>query len=178
MAVKVLNEAELAEAAVSEPTGGVAGDDVAARRKAAFELYDRQSGGGSPDLDLTKAAAEDDVRREPLDSITVTGLSASGEPLEIEFGPPSGVSMTMRVAIMLGDENFNRTGVAMIRTLMCVRSVNGQKVTPITSKVEAQHLANILGDVLVDQLFMLYAENWSPANGGELQVLRKNKRVT
>ncbi len=126
-------------------------------------------------IDLTKAAAAaaPEIPPEQLDSVIVQTPAG-----EVEFGPPSGVSMTLRIAQMLGDSNGNRLYLAALRTLMCVRKIDGKPVTPVTSEVEAQYLANLLGDSTVDYLFTVYVENWPPPGKGELQVLRKNKRVT
>jgi hypothetical protein len=66
----------------------------------------------------------------------------------------------------------------MLRTLMCVRSIDGKPVTAVTSMVEAQYLANTLTDPVLDFLFTTYMDTWPPPAAGELQILRKNKRVT
>lgn len=157
---------------VELPTSGTAGDDVAARRAMLFEKFDRSEQGSDRVLDLEAATKESEAPREPIDSLVIQTPVGT-----IEFGPPAGVSLTMRIATMMGEANPNRLQSTMLRTLMSVRSVDGQKVTPITSMVEATYLANQLTDPVVDYLFLMLMDHWPPPRAGELQVLRKNKRV-
>lgn len=165
-------------APVVEPAGGTAGDDVAARRAALFRRFDESDrgaagGGGAAGIDLERATAAPTAPREHVESVVVQTPVG-----EIEFGPPSGVSLTMRIAVMMGEANPNRLQSSVLRVLMSVRSVDGQRVTPINTMVEAQYLANQLGDSVLDYLFGLTAEYWPPPGPSDLQVIRKSKRVT
>lgn len=169
MAVQVVDPSEIPN--VADPQAGTAGDDVLARRAALHALHDSQESSGK--IDLTRATAEPAPVREPIDFVTIQTPSG-----EIEFGPPPGVSLTMRIAMMTGEDTVNRLQSALLRTMMCVRKINGRIVTPITSMVEAQFLANQLGDPTLDFLFQTMNENWPPPARGELQVISKNKRVT
>jgi hypothetical protein len=137
-----------------------------------FEKFDR-SQEGAPGIDLAKMTEDRTPAAEPLDSIVLQ------TPIgEIEFGPPAGVSLTLRIAIMMGEENPNRIQNAMLRTLMSVRSIDGKHVSPVGSMVEAQALANMLGDGVLDFLYLTMVETWPPPKKADLQILRKNKRVT
>lgn len=157
---------------VTDPSSGTAGDDVAARRRMLFERFENSESGENR-LDLTAETSKPAVPVEKFESLTLQ------TPIgEIEFGPPSGISLTMRIATMMGESNPNRVTNAMLRTLMSVRSVNGRKVSPVTSMIEAQFLANELGDNILDFLFGTMAEYWPPPGPAELQVIRKSKRVS
>ena len=157
---------------VDEPTGGsVAGDDIASQRRAQFARFEQSESTGNM-LDLSAATRSPSAPREMLDSVVLQTPVG-----EIEFGPPSGVSLTMRIALMTGESNPNRVMNAMYRTLMCVRKIDGAAVTPITNDVEAQYLANKLTDPVLDYLFEVLRENWPAPDSKDLQVLRKNKRI-
>lgn len=156
---------------VPVPEAGAAGDDIMAKRREMFRRHEEADGAGK--IDLSKVTAQPAPVREPIESVIVQTPAG-----EVEFGPPPGVSLTLRLAQMLGESNPNRLYSAMLRTLMCVRKIDNKAVTPITSEVEAQYLANLLGDGVIDYLFSVMVETWPPPAAGELQVLRKNKRVT
>lgn len=155
---------------VVEPTSGIQGDDIAARRAALFQKFEQSAEAAGTAIDFDKTT---DGPVEQVDSIVLSTPRG-----EIEFGPPSGVSLTLRVATMMGEDNPNRIQSAMLRVLMSVRSIDGQPVAQITSMVGAQGLANRLGDPLLDYLYTVMLEYWPPYRRGDLQVLRKNKRIT
>lgn len=159
---------------IVEPVGGgLAGDDIATQRRAMFAKFDRTE----TEIDLEKVV-EDKLKaaeppREDFDSVEIqTPIGV------IDFGPPTGVSLTLRIAIMKGEDNANRMESAMLRTLMSIRSIDGKHVKPIGSLVEAQALANIVGDGLLDHLYLMMLENFPPPRKADLQILRKNKRGT
>ena len=159
---------------VTVPESGVAGDDIAMKRKELFAKFEASeavatSGGG---IDLAKMALEKTAPVEQVDSVVVQTPVG-----EIVFGPPAGISLTLRIANIMGEDNPNRVQSAMLRTLMSVRSIDGKPVSPINSQIEAQLLANMLGDRVLDYLYSTLNEIWPPPGKGELQVLRKNKRV-
>lgn len=160
---------------IVEPKSGIEGDDIAARRRALFAKFDQSAEAqtlGTLDPEHM-TGADREPPREEFETLTLQTPAGT-----IEFGPPSGVSITMRIAMMMGEDNPNRVQSAMLRTLMAVRSVNGQAVVPITSMVGAQALANLLGDSVLDYLFDVHREYWPPPRKGDLQILRKNKRVS
>ena len=160
---------------IVEPKSGIEGDDIAARRRALFAKFEQSAEAQSlGTLDPERLAGADrEPPREDVDSVTVKTPAGT-----IEFGPPSGVSLTLRLATMMGEDNPNRIQSAMLRTLMSVRSIDGQPVSPITSMVGAQALANLLGDHVLDFLYTTMLETWPPPRKGDLQILRKNKRVS
>jgi hypothetical protein len=168
MAVTVLTHPEDIEL----PSPGVAADDIIARRKALHALAEQRDAQASA-IDLTRETAEPVKPREPIDSVMIATPAG-----EVEFGPPPGISLTMRIASMMGETNPNRTTHAMLRTLMCVRSIDGKPVTPVTNMVEATHLSNMLGDGVLDFLYSVLVDNWPPPAPADLQVVRKNKRIS
>lgn len=157
---------------IEEPGSSTAGDDIATRRRLLHDKFERENS-AAPSLDLARATEVPEAPREPLASVLVSTPAG-----EILFGPPTGISLTMRIAMMLGEKNANRTQQICLRTLMCVQAIDGQRVDPITSEVEAQYLANMLGDGVMDFLFGVLHEYWPPPNKQDLRVLSKNKRVT
>ena len=162
---------------ISDPTTGVSGPgDIRERREALFRQHDMAS---APENTIDLAAAVEASldaefsQDEGLDFIMVDTPAG-----EVEFGPPSGVSVTLRIANIMGETNPNRLQMAMLRTVLAVRSIGGKRISPISNMVEAQYLANMLGDSVLDFLYVQLLENWPPPRKGVLQVLRKNKRGT
>lgn len=153
----------------AEPSEGVSGEDIMARRRALFAKYEESTAEGK--IDLEAATKQPEAPREQIESVLVKTPAG-----EIEFGPPPGVSITLRMAQMMGEKNPNRYYMVLLRTLMCVRKIDGKAVTPVTSEVEAQYLANLLGDDALNYLFEVLIENWPPPQPGDLQILKKSPR--
>lgn len=170
MPTVVINTSE--EPILEVPMGGTtAGDDLMAKRRAAFAKFEATE---TPTIDLDKISQ---LKAEPppeqLDSVVVK------TPIGIiEFGPPTGISTTLRIALMMGEDNPNRMQTAMLRTLMSIRTIDGSKISPINSMVEAQALANIVGDGVLDYLYGMLTEYFPAPRKADLQVLQKNKRIS
>ena len=96
--------------------------------------------------------------------------------LLVEFGPPRDVSLTMRIIKILGDNASSDLIGGVYRILLSVRSVNGKPVTPITNSIEAEKLANQLGDAGIDILVMVSKTHWKPIRLSQLPVIKKNQR--
>lgn len=110
----------------------------------------------------------DETPREDLDSVTLT-LPCG----EVEFGPPPGVSLTVRVATF---PDAPSRGNVLLRVLMCVRSIDGKPVRPLANMVDVQRLANIIGDQYLDVLAELYNQYWPPLSVRDLPTIKKNPR--
>ncbi len=152
-------------------------EDIKARRAAAHAIFE-QGEGSDRTIDLEKLASEEIEATKPKERVESLLIRApvNGAPAEIEFGPPSGISLSMRLATISGEKNPNRMELYLLRTLMHVRKINGDPVTPINSQVEATFLANMLGDDTLNFLFDTMLETWPPAGKGDLQILSKNLR--
>jgi len=106
--------------------------------------------------------------REDVDSVEVQlpcGL--------VEFGPPAGVSLTMRIATF---PDVTARSTMVLRVLMYVRAIDGKPMRAITNMTEAQRLANIIGDRYIDYLADLMTTYWPPINTADLPVIKKNLR--
>ncbi len=91
----------------------------------------------------------------------------------VEFGPPNGVSLTLRVATF---PDMPPRAVGLVQVLMCVRSIDGQAQRPLNNMVDVQKLANTLGDPAIDLLATLYTELWPPLSPSDLPTIKKNLR--
>lgn len=152
-------------AAPTDSTLSDAREATRAARAALAETVNEQKSAPAP----APAAQEHEVD-EDLESVEVQLPNG----LVVEFGPPSGISLTMKIIKLLGDAPDIATSV--YRILLCVRSVNGKPVTPITNTIEAEKLANQLGDVGIDILAMVSKAHWKPIRLAQLPVIKKNQR--
>lgn len=146
-------------------------EEIIEQRRRMFARADELSG-QQLNLSEVKPSSESHEAQEDIETIEVELPNGH----VVVFGPPSGISMTMRIALMFGAENPNRLTTTMMRTLFCVRSVDGRSVSPISNTVEAQALANILGDDGCDLLFDLLMATWPPPTTKSLKIIRKSAR--
>jgi hypothetical protein len=110
--------------------------------------------------------------REDLESIEFTLPNG----MQVVFGPPKGISLTYRIIAMM---NGIDTGVAhqrVLRSLLCVRSIDTVPVT-INNDIDANALANRIGDGGIELLNFYLNEYWPPLRRNELPMLKKNQRV-
>lgn len=94
----------------------------------------------------------------------------------VNFGPPSDISLTMRIIRLIGDQAAEALTNRVYRILLSVRSVDGVPVTPITNTIEADKLANRLGDAGLDVLSIVMLTYWKAARAKDLKILKKNQR--
>lgn len=92
------------------------------------------------------------------------------------FGPPKGMSLTMRVLQMFGTREASAQSVGVMRVLLCIQQIDGADVKPITNLIEATALANRIGDDAIDLLSLTYRQYWRPLQLAQLPVLKKNLR--
>jgi hypothetical protein len=93
----------------------------------------------------------------------------------VHFGPPEGIALQLRIAALLGDKLTSYTAHIM-RTLMCVRAIEGKVMTPIANGVDAQRVANLIGEDGVDLLGLALQTYWPPMTPADLKVVKKNLR--
>jgi hypothetical protein len=124
------------------------------------------------DVPAIDGPAEMPEPEEDLESVEVQLPNG----LVVEFGPPSDVSLTMRIIRVLGDSASSPVASAVYRILFSIRTVNGTAVTPITNSIEAEKLANKIGDGGIDILSMVMNTYWKPLRMNQLPVLKKNQR--
>ena len=94
----------------------------------------------------------------------------------IMYGPPAGVSLSIRVAEFLGEQTQNPVLAAITRIILCVRSIDGQPVRSPGSLLDVKKIAASLGDSTIDLLGLIHAETWPPITKDDLPVLKKNLR--
>ena len=124
---------------------------------------------------------------EKAEPVTLEAPEAPDENLEsieaelpdgsiVEFGPPSGISLSMKIIRILGERAANEVEANILRVLMCVRSIDGVKQSSITTQIDAEKLANKIGDDGLQILAALYRLNWKPVTTKDLKVVKKNLR--
>lgn len=114
--------------------------------------------------------------REDLESIEIKLRDGR----EIEYGPPNGISLADRIARLFSGRALQEGGpdpgvteYRLTRVLMCVRSINGRAVAPITNLVQRTSLANQIGDEALDLLYYYDRVHWPPLTEAELPSLKK-----
>ena len=96
----------------------------------------------------------------------------------VDFGPPPGVSLTMRMMSGFAHMTMSAQAETRIKALMCVRAIDGIKARPVISMLEAQQAANDLGDMAVDLLTETFMQMWPPARISDLRIIEKKMRGT
>jgi hypothetical protein len=110
--------------------------------------------------------------REDVESIEVKLLDGR----VVLFGPPKGVSLTMRIALNIPEATTNPVLDRMARILMSVREIDGKKPIPIGNLIDLTRVANEVGDVGIDELFVWLQKFWGDLKISDVQVLKKNLR--
>ena len=142
--------------------------DVAAR-----EIHERVSRRAA-----TLAAPSPEVVHEPvppredLESIEFTLPNG----MDVVFGPPKGVSLTYRIISMMGGVDTGLAHQRVLRALLCVRMLSAIPVS-VNNEIEANALANKIGDQGMELLNYYLNEYWPPLRKAELPLLKKNQRV-
>jgi hypothetical protein len=110
--------------------------------------------------------------QEPLESIELQLPNG----LEVEYGPPSGISITMKLIRMFGDSGWTTPRGTLYRVLMGVRRINGEAVNPINSIIDGEKLANRIGDEGMEILIRVQSQYWRPTPQVDMLVVKKNPR--
>jgi hypothetical protein len=132
----------------------------------------RERAAAAPPQEVAEAAAAVPAPREDVESIEIKLL----DDRVVVLGPPKGVSLTMRIAMTIPEAITNPMVNFLARTLMSVRSVNGQPLRPIGNIVDLTKLANEIGDVGIEELNFWYQKHWGELRVSDLQLLKKNLR--
>lgn len=127
------------------------------------------------EIEAIKAPPPVDDTIEPVEDLDSVELDLPNG-MRVEFGPPSGISLSMRIIRLLGEQSSNSLAVGILRILMCVRSINGAPVAPITTQIDADKMANRIGDDGIDILSTVYAQYWKPVRQNDLKLIKKNLR--
>lgn len=141
----------------------------AALTKSANEMRERNAAEALGSSQETAAAPPP---REDVESIEVE----LHDKRKVVLGPPSGVSLTMRIAMTIPDATTNPVVDKLARLLLSVRSVDGKVPIPIANIVDLTKMANVIGDVGVDELNFWYDRHWGNVRISDLQLLKKNLR--
>jgi hypothetical protein len=109
--------------------------------------------------------------REPVETIELTLPNGRA----VKYGPPADVALTFRVIDICGDDN-GAAKVAVVRSLLCIREIDGKPVPAIANMVDAQKLANMVGDDGLDVLYLLHNTTWPPLTLRDLPTIKKNHK--
>ena len=119
-----------------------------------------------------EAPAEPPAPREDVESIEVKLLDGR----TVLFGPPKGVSLTMRIAMNFPEATTNPMIDRLARVLMSVQAVDGKTPRPIGNMIDLTKMANEIGDIGIDELFTWLQRFWGDLRINDTQVLKKNLR--
>ncbi|HEV3024371.1 MAG TPA: hypothetical protein VGX76_17970 [Pirellulales bacterium] len=109
--------------------------------------------------------------REPVDSIELTLPNGRA----VVYGPPADVALTFRIIDICGDD-AGASKVAIVRSLLCIRQIDGKPVGPLANMIDVQKLANMVGDDGLDVLYLLHNTTWPPLTIRDLPAVKKNMR--
>jgi hypothetical protein len=112
---------------------------------------------------------------EPIEDVESVEVQLPNGLL-IEFGPPKNISLNMKIIKILGDNAASMLVSGLYRILLSVRSVNGKQVPPINNTIDAEKLANQIGDDGIDILSLVSSKHWKPLKLDQLPVIKKNLR--
>ena len=161
--------------------GAKAGQDAAgdAIRKGRRKVHERarvEERGGRVDGPATAPTAAPElpyVPPEDLDSIELTLPNGTA----VVFGPPRGVSLTVRLANFYGPVPYGSLDYGLTRMAMCIRTLNGEPPEPAIVNTIARDLhLNRLGDDGIDILNHYLNTLWPPLSRQALPALKKNLR--
>ena len=120
----------------------------------------------------TEDAADGAAPREDVESIELEMPNGA----TILFGPPPGVALQMRVASILGNDLSAYTA-QVVRSMLCVRQINGRNAPQISNMVDVQKVMNMIGgEDAVDLTCLALTQYWPPATVKDLRVIKKNLR--
>lgn len=153
-----------------EKNAALAASAAAMRERNAAAAGD---GGEIWNADAVLAAAAAEAKpRENVESIEVELTDGR----KVVFGPPAGVSLTMRMATMFPQTAVNPVLERVARVLMCIRSVDDRLPKPISNQIEMTAFANAMGDRAIDELGYWYDQNWGVIQIADLRLVKKNLR--
>jgi hypothetical protein len=163
-----------AELTVSTTAKGNTPTATRAKKNALMEkaVADLQAKGAAQAAAPKEPDAPPPKPREPVETIEVKLLDGR----LIVFGPPSGVSLTMRIATTIPEATNNMIVQSLARVCMSVRSIDGQVPRPIGNMVDLTLMANNLGDQGLDILNYWFNEHWGDIKISELGLVKKNLR--
>jgi hypothetical protein len=146
-------------------------EQIIARRDAQrASMRDRSDFHGGIDEEEAAEASRIVNEYEPVESLELVMPDGT----LILYGPPKGISLSMRLIRMFGDANWTSATGTYFRVLMCVQAINGDPVRPISSRIEGEKLANKIGDVAMEYLIQIHAKYWAANNEVDLLVVKKN----
>jgi hypothetical protein len=157
----------------SRAAGMVDEETVRAARAAIHKRYPSRP---QDALDLSDGEAQSEGQkiteagREALASVELTLPNG----MVVLYGPRPGVSITMRLVHMFGDADWTNPTASLFRVLMSVQELNGKSVN-VTSRIEGEKLANLLGDSGIDTLFRAQAKYFKSPDQIDLLVIKKNQ---
>lgn len=152
-------------------------EDIKARRGKIHEQAKIDALGGGSDVGAKDGVAVPE--RENIETIDV--------PLRdgrvVTYGPPTGISLSERIARMFapraaaeGGPDPGVTEYRLTRLLMGVRSIDGKPVV-INNLIDRSLIANRLGDEAIDLLAYFDGLYWPPLRQAELPLIQKKYKT-
>lgn len=143
---------------------------AALRERARTEAASGQFAGAD---DAAGAEAEEAaLPREDVAAVVI----ALPDGREVEFGPPAGISLTMRLMTGFPQVPMTQANEIWLKTLMSVRAIDGVAARTVGNIVDAQKLANDIGDGALALLTEAYLRFWPPPRREDLKVIQKKMR--
>lgn len=121
------------------------------------------------------AAAEEEGRAQPREAIDFIEVELPNGRM-VQYGPQPNVSRIMRAAMILGDQSSNMMLDQIVKVALAVRAIDGQAVRDIGTLVQAQAIANKLGDEGLTMLVALDNEYWPGVRRGDMPAVKKTFR--
>lgn len=163
---------EVRNSQAAKPPGGEESLAAAATRDKVAAMHTEQHARSSADNTEQAPDAEDVVPREDIATVEL----ALPDGRQVVFGPPDGVSLTTRIAMMRAGQPPSEPLDMITRCCLCVRSINGKPPPVLSNQVDVAKLANQLGDNALDILAFVLSQYWPAVKLSELQIVKKNLR--
>ena len=143
---------------------------IAQRDAHRASMHDRADFQSDVDEDEAQEAATIVEEYEPIETLEL--VMPNG--MKILYGPPKGISLSMRLIRMFGDANWTSPTGTYFRVLMCVQQIDGEHIKPIGSRIDGEKLANRLGDQTMEYLMQIHARYWATNSQVDLLVVKKH----
>lgn len=177
--ITVSHDSAAAAAAIAAATGPAAQqaqtDAGRATRRALVEQARREAKGGKiagqAEADAERAEDQTIDPREPIDSLTFELPNGC----VVEFGPPVGESLTVKMLQIYGNRDFSRAEEDITWTMCCLRMVDGKPVR-ITNAIDRDKWLQVVGDEGLGLLRRVHAQYWPPLRRYDLKIIEKKMR--
>ncbi|HTI81732.1 MAG TPA: hypothetical protein VL614_14890 [Acetobacteraceae bacterium] len=166
--------AAIAAAAPGAAQQGQSAAGRAARRAMAEQARKEARSGkvaGQAEADQEKAEDQTLEPREPIDSLTFELPNGC----IVEFGPPVGESLTVKMLQIYGNRDFSRAEEDITWTMCCLRTVD-EKPVRIGNTIDRDKWITVIGDEGLGILRTTLNRYWPPLRRYDLKIIEKKMR--